>query len=220
MKKIIYLLGTDGAGKTTLANNLLEHYKKSNIPFNYFYARHFPVLLKILKVIGRRTVLKTTDEFLNYNEYKSRKNNFFNKHKVIARVYASIWVVDYLLITFIRFLPIRISNKNILIDRFYIDAAINITESTCLTISEFNTVLNFFELFFPVPQKCFFIDVNPEIAFKRKNDIQSIQYLEEKRAAYIKLSKRYNFIMINGENNIDDVFIAVKNFVDRFILEK
>ena len=76
-KKIIYFLGTDGSGKTTLSKNLIETLMNEKIRVKYFYARHFPVFLYPFKFFAKKTVMRNTNEFGNYSEYKKRNSLFF-----------------------------------------------------------------------------------------------------------------------------------------------
>lgn len=192
-------MGTDGSGKTTLSNFLLNYYRSQNIKVKYFYGRHFPFLLQPFKILGKIAALKKTDEFINYNEYKDKKNFFFTKHRTIAALYGSIWLIDYLIFTFLRFLPKYFNNNMIIIDRFFLDVAVNISESLNLDNMKMIKLARFLGWFFPSNILYIYINVSPIVAFSRKNDIQAIRYLEERNKRYKILSELYKFIEINGE---------------------
>ena len=70
-------------------------------------------------------------------------------------------------------------------------------------------ISNFYKIA-PKPDKIIFIDLPEYIAFSRKEDIQSIEYLKERRERYIYLSKKYNFLTVNGNKNpeklLEDTF--------------
>ncbi|OGC46087.1 hypothetical protein A2V49_04535 [candidate division WWE3 bacterium RBG_19FT_COMBO_34_6] len=220
MKKIIYIIGTDGSGKTTLSNNLISHYKIKGVNATYFYARHFPFLLKPFKMLGRRTALNKTDEFKNYDGYKDKKNTFFTNHRIIAIIYGFIWAVDYLLITLLRLFPKLIRNNLIIMDRFFLDTTVNISESINLNDDQMLKLARFLGLFFPESKLNIFIKVSPQVAFSRKTDIQSIRYLEERNRRYKVFSEKYNFIEINGENRLEVVFEQAKELINNRLLSR
>lgn len=217
MKIIIYLLGIDGSGKTTLVQRLTSHYRSEGIKATYFYARHFPLLLKPLKFLGRKTALKKTDEFKNYDEYKNRKNIFFTRHRIVGFVYGFIWAVDYLIVTWLRYFPKLVFSNMIIIDRFYLDTTINLSETLDLSSKRMVKLANIFGMFFPKTKLNIFIEVSPEIAFSRKTDIQSIRYLNERNERFKALSSSFNFAIINGEETPDDVFVNTKKLIDRIV---
>jgi len=204
-KKIIYILGIDGSGKTTLSKTLTQYFKVKNLKVEYIYARHFPILLMPFKIIGKKAVLKNLDEFNQYDAYKKRKNHFFLKYRFLSYIYCFLWLTDYTIVTWLRVLPKYIFNNFIIIDRYFLDTIVNLSESIMLNDNEMLTLSNILKLFFPKPTMYLFLKVSPEIAFNRKSDIQSLSYLIERIRRYNSLSKEYNFIEINGELEQDIV---------------
>jgi len=62
---------------------------------------------------------------------------------------------------------------------------------------------------FPKPDFVFMIDLPEEVAFNRKNDIQSVEYLKERRQLYLEMSDKYGFIKINGQDTPQDILAQV-----------
>ncbi|MCC7004847.1 hypothetical protein IT397_02940 [Candidatus Nomurabacteria bacterium] len=217
MRNIVYLLGTDGSGKTTLSTSLLHYYHSQKIRVTYFYGRHFPFLLQPFKILGRITALKKTNEFMNYDGYINKKHTFFTNHRIIAAFYGAIWVADYLIITLLRLFPKLFNTDMIIIDRFFLDTTVNISESINLGNDQMLKLAKFLGWFLPSSSLNIFIKVSPEIAFSRKNDIQSIRYLEERNRRYEILSNYYNFKVINGEENQENVLGKAKELIRQLI---
>jgi len=213
MRKIVYLLGTDGSGKTTLSSNLLNYFHSQKIKATYFYGRHFPFLLQPFKIAGKITALKNTNEFKRYDEYKDKKNTFFAKHKMVGLVYGTIWAVDYLIVTLVRFLPKLFNNKIVIIDRFFLDTTVNISETLNLCDSQMFKLAKLFEKLLPTSTLNIFIKVSPEVAFCRKSDIQSIRYLVERNKRYSILSNKYDFCVINGEEAEEKVLLKAAELI-------
>ena len=56
---------------------------------------------------------------------------------------------------------------------------------------------------------------NEEIAFNRKNDIQSIDYLTERRERYLQFSQRYGFYRIDGDNSPEKILEQALNYLTK-----
>jgi thymidylate kinase len=196
--KIIYIAGIDGSGKTTLAKNLETTLQKKDSRVRYFYARHFPILMKPLKILARGTLLRRTSEFGNYEGYVATKKSQSHKHRWLARVYAFAWLLDYCVITYVRLLPHMIARHTLILDRYFFDVAINISITLDMSEDEFLRLLDATAKLYPSPDAVFFLDLPAEVAFRRKTDIQSVQYLEERRERYLSLVKKHHWIIVDA----------------------
>jgi thymidylate kinase len=196
--KIIYIAGIDGSGKTTLAKNLETRLQKTDSRARYFYARHFPIFMKPLKLLARATLLGKTSEFGNYEGYIAEKKSQGRKHRWLARVYAFAWLFDYCVITYVRLLPHIIARHALILDRYFFDVAINISITLDLSEEEFLRQVEATAKFYPSPDAVFFLDLPAEVAFRRKTDIQSVQYLEERRERYLSLVKKHHWIIVDA----------------------
>ncbi|MFX0140965.1 MAG: hypothetical protein ACFFDN_45420 [Candidatus Hodarchaeota archaeon] len=213
MRKLIYIIGVDGSGKTTLAKGLVSHFNKKGFNLCYLYARHFPILLFPFKIISKILLYQKHSEFQNYHKYSEIKGNFSNRHRIIARLYAFIWVIDYLIISFFPVHWKLIRHQNIIVDRYIGDVVVNISVASKLRLKEEKYLLKLFHLFFPKPHQSFFINVNEEVAFKRKNDIQSIEYLKKRKQKYFDIQPFYRFEVVDGNKSKD----ALKHLVAKKI---
>jgi len=198
MPIIIYLVGIDGSGKTTLSKNLLTRFHSNGVPFKYLYARHVPIILSPIKILSKFFLYRKNTQFKNYVTYREIKSGFSKKHKFLSRLYAALWVLDYLLFILPKTV-IKINfSKYIIVDRYVGDVVVNISVASRLTKKEIYLLLRFLHWFFPRPNHSFFLDVNEEVAFQRKDDIPAIGYLKERRKAYELIKDYYNFEIVNG----------------------
>lgn len=198
MAKIIYLIGTDGSGKTTLAKNYVKKMQSIGIKINYFYGRHVPILLLPLKYISRKYYYKKDTQFKNYKKYTTKKDEYRKSHPVVVRLYAAIWVLDYTLYYFVKVRWALLFTKLIIIDRYVADIVVNISIVTGYNKNQMIKLLSFLHYMFPKPDCSFFIEVSEDEAFSRKEDIPSIKYLMERKQKYYQLKTFYNFKILNG----------------------
>jgi thymidylate kinase len=57
----------------------------------------------------------------------------------------------------------------------------------------------------PGVKKVIFINVTPEVALKRKDDIPNMGFLIKRYEKYEYLSKKFGWSIVNGDNSIDQV---------------
>ncbi len=72
---------------------------------------------------------------------------------------------------------------------------------------------------FPIPDKVFFIDVPPDIAFARKSDpnVMGRQYLADRASIYSYLSDELGFTRVDGTKSIEEIAdIILGKSIQRF----
>jgi thymidylate kinase len=202
--RLVYLIGTDGAGKTTLAHNVVGECARRGVRAHYFYARHFPFLLLPAKLVARASLMRGTGQFRNYSKYTERKQQQARRLRLASRLYGFIWATDYVLVTWLRMLFTGTGQYRV-IDRYFLDVAVNIAASLGFSDEEFRGLVRRMSRFFPAPDLFIYIDVPPETAFQRKSDIPSPLYLEERRRRYLMLADAFGFRIIDGTKTPDEL---------------
>lgn len=209
LPRLICFSGIDGSGKTTLAKTVVENGRKIGIDYKYVWANAQPILIQPLRWISNRTFLRGQDMFRDYNSYKSTKLTIVRKNLIIRWMYISVLLLDYFIWLMIRVNLPRMFGRNIVLDRYIFDVAINtglLLERPVRTIYSWTKIILYF---FPKPDLLFWVDVPEEEAFERKNDIPSMEYLHERRKIYAELMQRWEPILVDGTQNADDLLAYV-----------
>ena len=181
--KLINIIGVDGAGKTTLAQALAKDLQKQDAAVRYRYCQYFAKLLYPMKRLARLSVMRKTDEF------------------------------DYIIQVFFKVtLPILLGQK-LIIDRYIFDIAVNLSLTTNKEICYSESLIRFFLKFAPQPDFIVFIDLPEEVAFNRKDDIQDIEYLRERRERYLVLAGLYNFKLLDGTECPEKMLLDVHSII-------
>ncbi|PQP33251.1 hypothetical protein C6A36_00195 [Desulfobacteraceae bacterium SEEP-SAG10] len=201
MKKLIYLMGTDGAGKTTLSHGLLRKLSEDGKKVKYLYARYYPILAYPFKIISRLVLYKENTQYKNYKRYSQLKTNYNRKHKVLARVYAILCIIDYFVFAYLKVMYKYIFADYIIVDRYVGDFVVTLSIASGLKEYEMLFLLKLFHYFFPPPTLSFFIYVDEDVAFQRKDDIPSVMYLKERKLKYFILRNFYRFKIIDGHKS-------------------
>lgn len=202
----ICFTGLDGTGKTTQSRELSKMFNNHGIKCKYVYARLNPFISKPFILIGEQIFLRKKDIFTDYSEYSSTKKKAIENHSFLSEIYKKILLFDYLLqIIFKIKIPLMLGT-NIVCDRYIYDTVItdisvDMNYSKEKTMRLLDILLNLF----PIPDLIFLIDVSEEIAFRRKDDTPSIEYLKERRNTYLEVAKEHNMIVLDGSNTLDSL---------------
>lgn len=188
------IIGIDGSGKTTLCNNLRR--LKPNL--KYVHSYHEPFILKPLKFAARTLFLNGTDEFADYTDYRSKKSKASQKHSFFAFIYSIIWIIDYFFQTLFKVGIPRMIGKHLIVDRYIFDAVLNASLTANLSIGTSYKLIDLLLILLPKPDLVVLIDLPEEIAFSRKTDIQSVEYLRERRNRYTEMANKYIFLTLDG----------------------
>ena len=214
---LICFTGIDGTGKTTLSKELVELLNKKGVKCKYVYARLNAYILKPFILVGNSVFLRGRNISENYSEYSNTKRRAIEKHSFLSSVYQRILLFDYVLQVFFKVKLPLIFGKNIVCDRYVYDTVItdlsvDMNYSRDMVISLLNKLLRFF----PEPDIAFLIDVPEEIAYQRKDDISSIQYLKERRNIYLNIGKEYEMMILDGSKRLEEL----KGLIQKRVFEE
>jgi thymidylate kinase len=210
---IIYILGTDGAGKTTLARRLAGESFTGRRP-SYIYCQHQPFLVWLLKLPARLLFMRKTDQFKDYGGYKARKDVVSSRSPWLTRLYALLSYLDVAMQTWPKLLWARWTTDILLLDRYYLDWVVNVGVLERNSLEAMLRDARCLERALPRAQIHVFLDVSEETAFQRKNDIQSVQYLRERKERYLQLAPHYGFHVVDANQDAETVFQQVRALVE------
>lgn len=212
----ICFTGMDGAGKTTLAKFIVKDLQERGIKASYVYNRYVPILLRPVMFIGKLLFLRNKDFYKDYSGYSNKKKRASKKHQVLARLYQYLFLFEYFFqILFKIKLPLFFG-KNIICDRYIYDTIItDLSVDFDYSEEAVKNFLNRLLFLFPIPDITFLVDLPEEVAYQRKGDVPSIDYLRDRRKTYLYIGKEYKMIILDGGMPLDEVKSKVKGYVGR-----
>jgi thymidylate kinase len=201
----ICFIGIDGAGKTTHANALVDIMKKNGINCKYVWCRFEPFLIAPFITVARVLFLRKKDMFKNYGKYSTAKKKLL-KNVFLSKLYQYLILSDYFFQVFLKIkIPLRFG-KNIICDRYIHDTIItDLAVYLSYSTEKIEKVLGKCLYFFPKPDLSFLIDVPEEIAYQRKDDTPSLDYLKERREMYLDIGKEYGMIILDGTKELEEL---------------
>jgi len=108
--------------------------------------------------------------------------------------------------------------RQLVVDRYVFDIAVNLSLTSGKNVEYAKKLIDWSLRFSPRPDHVFYIDLPEEIAFNRKDDIQDIAYLKERRQRYLWLAKEYGFTILDGtksENRVLSEALSILKPVSR-----
>ncbi|MCL6479116.1 MAG: hypothetical protein K6T65_11990 [Peptococcaceae bacterium] len=196
--KLICFTGIDGSGKTTLAKSFVYEMQKK-VDCKYIYGRYQPVLLKPFMFAGRFFFLKGKSADKNYKEFKKEKSNAISRYIFLYSIYIFVLFIDYYIrLLFLVIIPL-LYGKNVVCDRYIYDTIItDISTDLGLTKEKICKLIRFCYYLLPRPDYVFLIDLPEIIAYGRKNDVPSIDYLTSIRGTYFEVGKLMDMKILDG----------------------
>ena len=199
---LIVFTGIDGTGKTTLAHRILDVFLSRGAEAVYVHGRTKLGIARPLASIGNRLFLKDVSTSNDYSENKRVKSSLFAKHPILKRIYEFCIMADATIQLWRRInIPLK-SGKIVVCDRYFYDTiASDLTVDMNYTDEETIRKARAIGRLLPYPDVTFVIDVNEAVAMERKDDVRSLQYLEDRRSVYLQLASEFDMMILDGERD-------------------
>jgi len=215
--KFICFMGIDGSGKTTLVNRVIAKCKTEKIPLRYVWGAYELRFLRPFLLLAKKVLVKNVSGGQNYRAYVSELNSLGNSG-CLGHIYQASTIVEYMSqILFKIGIPL-VLNQHIISDRYLFDTVISMSVNLNMEKGKRKRLLRALTDICPIPDLLFFIDVPEEVAFKRKNDTPSIDYLRLRSGLYKEIAEEYKAVRLNGTKTIEELTITVLGAVRPFWL--
>ena len=211
---LVVFTGIDGSGKTTQASLLVEELQQKKITVSYVWSRWSPYLLPLINRWKKSINGDTQDVKHEFNnKIKDGKMKILN-NPTYRYLWLTYFFIDYGIQIFLK-IRLRLWKKQVIIsDRIFydsiIDQAINLEQKKDWLLDNLKSF--WMKLLFPDPDMVIYIDCPPDVAFSRKQDAP-LDYLEERRALYLVIAKKYSWNMIDGTGSVSNIALQVRDKV-------
>jgi len=208
--RTLCLCGIDGAGKTTIANELARQFFANKRVWMVWF-RWRALFTYILYFYSR--IRGLTLEKLNPRTGERDKIHIWHKDPFLRRFYIWFIFTDMLLHYIIIMLIAKIRRVDILIfDRFFIDSLIDVVYEV-KDSNLFRSVAA--EVMYSIIKNidlCVILDMEPTTAFSRKKDILNLSEITVKRKLYLLLAGCLNLPIVYN-NDICNTLENIKHMI-------
>lgn len=150
-------------------------------------------------LVGRLLFLRGKSADKNYKEFRKEKSNAIGKYSFLYLIYVSILFIDYFIRLFFLVIIPLYYGRNIVCDRYIYDTIItDISMDLGLTKEKICRLIKYCYHLLPRPDYLFLIDLPEMIAYNRKNDVPSIDYLTSIRGTYFEVGKLMEMKILDG----------------------
>ena len=207
--RLVCIVGIDGAGKTTLARNVVSILRQRGEPATYIYGKTWHLISRLLMILGRAVLLREHDIWQDHDAYtQSKKQTMY--HPLLAGLYtAAIWL-DYYPQIWVKLLPHLFSRRIVVADRYIYDVVISdLAVHLDYSVAQTERIIERGLRLLPRPSLTILLDLPEEVAFSRKTDVPHVNYLRERRAWYVRLNARPEVEQLNGEGVFENLLKSV-----------
>jgi thymidylate kinase len=219
--KLIVLMGLDGSGKSTQAGYLCAWLRDTGIKAETVWMRGESYVTRPVLSIGK-AVLRAPRESKRgegikagktYTAYVETKHTMF-RNRWLRRVWIGLTLVD-LYITFRRaFAKLPHDTGLVILDRYIYDSFIDIDTAFGEEGREALRLLGSKAArMFPRPDLVLLLEITPEEAMRRKDDIPSAGYLEKREAVYRSIAAAVGARNIDAAKPVQEVRAGIREIV-------
>lgn len=203
---LVCFTGIDGSGKTTLARDLVMSLRQEGINAAYVYARYTPCLLRPLMLLGEHLFLRGQDPCLDYSSYSQTKKDTTKRKRLLSLVYQSLLMVDYFIQVFLKVWMPMLHGQSVVCDRYVYDTVANdLAIDFNYSWRAVDAVLEWWMRFLPKPNITVLVDVPEKLAYSRKNDISSLDYVKERRPLYQYMAQKLEMFTLDGSKDLNEL---------------
>ncbi|MGB7533087.1 MAG: hypothetical protein WA977_08970 [Halobacteriota archaeon] len=216
---LICFIGIDGAGKSTLAKTLIENMRKHGIKTEYIWCKFESSLLKLLIFIKNKLFVQEDDWKKNYEISREIKKNLFKK-RFAYTLYGCFILFDYRF-QIIRKIIIPLKRgRNLVCDRYIYDTVVDLAVDLGYSDEKVKNRISQLLDFAPKPDLVFLVDLPEDVAFSRKEDVPSVEFLCEKRRIYKKIGEEFEMIDLDGTESLQELNEEIEKEVIKLQIEK
>lgn len=216
---IVCFEGIDGSGKSMQAMRLVERLNAAGYPTVYVWNGGKSFLTgPLIRLVQRRLRAPKKQEVAQahpeemtrrYRSYLSSTQRIFRRRSV-RTLWLHISLLEHTLETWALILPHLLRGRIVVCDRYIYDTAVAVAVLSGQNPEQFEAMLRQSKWYFvPRITKWLFLDLPPDVAYKRKNDVYDLMFLERRVPLYRTLARMFSIQTIDGTRVPDDIAAVI-----------
>lgn len=209
----IVLVGLDGCGKSS--NIILLKQDADFEQYRFIWARWKPLMLKpAYWLMQKASSRKQSNPCLREEDKSKLKRKIFKKSPV-RKLWMFLALADYLIQFQIKVLPLVLTKKKIVFDRYYLDLFIDQGINFGYSPVRIEQEIKRYQWLFPRIAQYIYLRVSPDVCFARKGDIPDINYLRRREVVYEHLARCCQWSVLDGEASLSVISNQIKGLILR-----
>lgn len=203
---LLCIVGIDGAGKTTVSKQVVERLRERGIDAQYVYGKYRPTLLLPVMKLSQWLFLGDQDIDEDYESHTEQKQKTTSDHRLLARAYLWLFLIDYLLQLFLTITLPLARGRTVVSDRYVFDTvAVELANDFGYSVEELTSILERLAPLYATPDHVVMLDVPPEVSVERKDDIPDVQFVADRREHFLALQDYLNAPLVDGTKPLAEV---------------
>lgn len=223
-RRLVVLMGLDGSGKTSQGNLLAKWLEERGLRTQVVWMRGESYLtlplLKLAKWLLRAPRAKKRGEAdtpESYREYTGKKRSLL-KSGFLRAVWCTLVLLDFYITFRLAFRKLAGGVRVVVLDRYVYDSLIDIVSGSGGGTEEVRRLLKSrFVGIFPRPDRVVLLDLEPAEAYRRKDDIPSLDYLVERNDLYRAIARDTGASVVDASGTIAGVESAVREALSGWV---
>lgn len=190
--------GIDGSGKTLVARGMATALQQNGVRARYVYGGLNSIFSRPATYLARSLAMGGKRLHMDYHAYRQTKRRIFD-NAFLAALYRWVLLSDHYVQLQAKLFPSLTSGVSVVSDRYIHDTLLtHVAVDAAFTMERIEGVLRRWSVLLPKPDVSFLLDVPEEVAFARKDDVPSLDYLRERRGVYLLLAKQQGMRVLDG----------------------
>lgn len=221
---LICMTGIDGCGKSTQVRRLTERMRDHGFEVESAWSGGRPYISRPIQRLAKRWLPRQDpdDEAQpaleqarsgqpdNYTEYLSATNRLLRRHWILRRGWTDISLLEHALEARFTVGPHLKRGSAVVCDRYTHKSIVNLAILLDLQADRLPRLLRHPALrLAPPPTIYFLLDLPAEVAYERKYDLPSIEYIRRRVPIYRALAELTDMTVIDATRDIDEVSDAI-----------
>jgi dTMP kinase len=195
---LVCFVGIDGSGKSTLAKALATIMEQQGIERRYVWGGFNDSF-----TIFRPVVAAAKGSVFRGSRHmeESRTKGMVVKSPVLSTIYQYLVLTDYIFQSSIRVgLPLALG-RNVICDRYIYDLIVAVGVLLDYSVDRTMALLDRCLAVLPKPDLVFLVDLPEELAFQRKDDVVSLDFLSVRRDLYLQIARQHGMTILDGSSD-------------------
>ena len=212
--RLIYLLGCDGSGKSTVAEHTKQYLEAKNRTVCVVWATLRPVILWPINKVAKFLFVRKHNKFDNYTEHIKAKKKGVQRFQFLLKPLLYLSFLDYYPQYIWKVVRVDVKCDDLICDRYYFDMLIERAIMLNIRPDSFPNWIMQYGRFFRKPDLALYLRTSPEVAIQRKTDIPSEEYLQERMLYYEVMAQVLQAHVIDGNQPLSTVLAQVRECID------
>lgn len=192
---LVCFVGIDGAGKSTLAKALVAANQENGVRCRFVYGGFTSsfTIFRPAVALAKALVFRGNDHM----ETSMTKGRVL-RHSRLSAAYQYLALSDYIVQTWFRIgLPLALG-WNVVCDRYIYDLVASIGVLLDYPTDRIMALLRRCLALVPRPHLVFLLDLPEALAYQRKDDIVSLDFLAARREIYLEMARHHEITLLDA----------------------